>query len=168
MIQYFKKNPVRSVFLLLTIATMILIFRFSCENSDDSSDTSGGFTRIAISIFVRDFDELSAERQQEIWSQTDHIIRKTAHFTIYMMLGFFASCTLGKRKFFGKATASALGFCFFYAITDEIHQHFTPGRACRFTDVLIDTSGALAGIICSFIAMAILGHIVKSKNKSKK
>jgi len=166
-VQYIKRYPLRFIFLLLTIAVMVIIFMFSSENSDDSSDTSGNFTRIVISLFVGDYDELSPERQQEIWSKADHIIRKTAHFTIYMSLGFCASCAVGKRRFISQKTAAVIGFCFFYACTDEIHQHFTPGRACRFTDVLIDTAGAFTGIICSFIAMAIIGFMLSKAGKKK-
>ena len=33
-----------------------------------------------------------------------------------------------------------------YAITDEIHQAFTPGRAPSVTDVCIDSIGVLTGI----------------------
>ena len=32
---------------------------------------------------------------------------------------------------------------FLYSVTDEIHQYFIPGRAMRFSDVLIDTAGIL-------------------------
>ena len=37
------------------------------------------------------------------------------------------------------------GFCFFYAITDEIHQMFVPGRAAMIKDVVIDLAGAMIG-----------------------
>lgn len=167
LVQYIKRYPLRFIFLLLTIAVMVIIFLFSSENSDDSSDTSGNFTRIVINLFVGDYDELSPERQQEIWSEADHIIRKTAHFTIYMSLGFCASCAVGKRRAVSKKTAAVIGFCFFYACTDEIHQHFTPGRACRFTDVLIDTTGAFTGTIFSFIAMAAVGVLVTKLRQRK-
>ena len=44
---------------------------------------------------------------------------------------------------FGKAWfASAL-----YAVTDEIHQHFVPGRSGEITDVLIDSIGCLIGAL---------------------
>ena len=33
-----------------------------------------------------------------------------------------------------------------YAATDELHQVFVPGRSAEFTDVLLDSLGALAGI----------------------
>ncbi len=33
-----------------------------------------------------------------------------------------------------------------YAVTDEIHQAFVPGRQAQVGDVLIDTAGAALGI----------------------
>ena len=35
---------------------------------------------------------------------------------------------------------------FLYAVSDEIHQYFVPGRAMQARDVLIDTAGVLLGI----------------------
>lgn len=32
----------------------------------------------------------------------------------------------------------------FFGASDEIHQHFTPGRSCTASDWLADTTGALA------------------------
>lgn len=40
--------------------------------------------------------------------------------------------------------SSVLGII--YATSDEIHQYFVPGRACRMGDVFIDTLGVLLGI----------------------
>ena len=34
-----------------------------------------------------------------------------------------------------------------YAVTDELHQHFVPDRACAFTDMCIDSAGVAAGAI---------------------
>ncbi len=45
-----------------------------------------------------------------------------------------------------KAFVFSLIFCILYAITDEIHQLFVPGRGTEVTDVLIDGIGALIGI----------------------
>ena len=41
----------------------------------------------------------------------------------------------------------ALIFCLLYAISDEFHQTFVAGRSGQITDVLIDLSGSLAGIL---------------------
>lgn len=53
----------------------------------------------------------------------------------------------------GKTLFSTL-LCAMYAVTDEIHQLYVPGRACSPWDVLIDTAGAfvLGGaflLVCS-------------------
>ena len=39
------------------------------------------------------------------------------------------------------------GIAVLYSVTDEIHQMFVPGRACMFTDILIDSAGALTGVL---------------------
>ena len=50
---------------------------------------------------------------------------------------------------FGKAWfASAL-----YAVTDEIHQYFVPGRSGEITDVLIDSIGCLIGVMIMSIVL---------------
>lgn len=41
--------------------------------------------------------------------------------------------------------------CFLYAVCDEIHQYFVPGRACRVFDVLVDTAGSAFFLIISFL-----------------
>ena len=48
---------------IMTIAVMVCIFLFSCENADDSSDTSGNFVNLIISIFYGDYDELPLWQQ---------------------------------------------------------------------------------------------------------
>ena len=142
-------TPVRTVFLLLTAACMVLIFCFSMDNADDSSDKSEGITMAVVRLVVRDFDELSEQEQTEIMDKATHIVRKCAHFTEFTALGFCASCAIGKRKLLSRGTAGTVAFCFLYACTDEFHQCFVPGRACRFTDVLIDTSGSCTGMLVS-------------------
>jgi VanZ family protein len=37
-------------------------------------------------------------------------------------------------------------FCFLYAVSDEVHQIFVPGRAFAIRDIIIDTSGAALGL----------------------
>ena len=70
---------------------------------------------------------------QKIW---DLLIRKLAHFTEYAIL-YVLVFRATKNKIWGVL------FAFFYAITDEIHQLFVPGRNGSARDVLIDTAGAV-------------------------
>ena len=53
-------------------------------------------------------------------------------------------------KIWTKTAAIALSVGFLYAVSDEVHQIFVPGRAGQLRDVLIDTTGVLLGIfLCS-------------------
>ena len=50
----------------------------------------------------------------------------------------------------------SLIFCFIYACTDEFHQIFVSGRSPQMFDVMIDTSGALFGIMIALIIYCII------------
>ena len=95
-------------------------------------------------IFV--FSSLSVIKTTEIFWQ-DFILKKTAHvveFAIFAVLLFRSLKESGvDRK---KAGTGALIIAFLYAITDEIHQSFTPGREPRFRDIIFDTIGATLAV----------------------
>jgi VanZ family protein len=69
----------------------------------------------------------------------DVVLRKTAHATEYAVLGALLVRAVGSAL-----PAFALGAA--YAATDELHQHFVPGRAGTPLDVAIDSVGVLVGI----------------------
>ena len=73
------------------------------------------------------------------------IIRKLAHFTEYLILGFLTINMLNKNDISKKYLLSIL-ICIIYATSDEIHQIFVPGRACQIRDVLIDSIGFITGV----------------------
>ena len=68
----------------------------------------------------------------------DLILRKIAHTAEYAVLG-----ALLMRATARPWLAWALGVL--YAVSDEFHQWFVPGRTAAATDCLIDMSGAAAG-----------------------
>lgn len=88
------------------------------------------------------------------------IVRKTAHFTEYALLGFFVA-----RAFYAydKKMIWSVATCIVYAITDEIHQMFVPGRSCKITDVLIDTAGIVFGTF-----VYCFGLKIKNSRKEKR
>jgi len=69
----------------------------------------------------------------------DLVLRKLAHMTEYAVLG-----ALLVRAASSEAAAFALGVT--YAVTDEIHQTFVPGREGAPLDVVIDAAGVALGI----------------------
>ncbi|MEH6908026.1 VanZ family protein [Neobacillus drentensis] len=40
-----------------------------------------------------------------------------------------------------------IGICLFFAMTDEFHQLFVLGRVAQVKDVLIDSAGAIVGLV---------------------
>ena len=70
----------------------------------------------------------------------DTVLRKLAHTMEYAILGFLLLRALGREL---PAFLAAVA----YAVTDELHQHFVPGRHASPYDVMIDAFGALVGIL---------------------
>ena len=67
---------------------------------------------------------------------------------------------------------SAVAVAVLYAATDEIHQLFVPGRAGRFSDVCIDTLGAVIWLLL-FTALRKLWEMIAKRrgfqyNKNRK
>lgn len=91
------------------------------------------------------------------------IIRKGAHFSEYLILNLLYFNLL--RFYINKNRALILSIVlsFLYASTDEFHQLFVEGRAGRFIDVLIDTSGATIGSLLAFLGNKILKKRAKLK-----
>ena len=54
-----------------------------------------------------------------------------------------------------------------YAISDEIHQCFTPGRGPLVTDVIIDTMGVLLGILLVVLVIKIYEKLIIKHKKQK-
>lgn len=162
-----KLYPARIIFAAFTIACMIVIFMFSCDNAKKSSSKSGKVTETAVEMFFKDYDKLPKSKQVSIMDKAEHIIRKLAHYSIYTALGFCASMTVGKRRLKSPKNAGVIIFCFLYACSDEFHQRFTPGRSCMFTDVLIDTSGALTGMLMSLVLLAVIGWISRRHKQNR-
>lgn len=125
---------------------MGFIFSMSCENAEKSSNTSGETIRIVLSV-VPEFEKQSEEVKENVVEKLQFITRKSAHFIAYMILGILASGFILQYKNIKKKYLLAFLICVLYAISDEIHQLFVPGRAGQVRDVLIDSSGSLLGVV---------------------
>ena len=78
---------------------------------------------------------------------TNFIIRKTAHFTEYLVLGLFASQAFDRTGAASRASLVATAvFCAFIPSIDETIQLFVADRSGQVIDVLLDCCGAATGI----------------------
>ena len=75
----------------------------------------------------------------------DLVAKKAGHVTEYGVLAFLLWRALSKER--GWPVLPSLGVAFFlsllYAVSDEFHQTFVPGRSGRLTDVGFDALGSL-------------------------
>ncbi|BDG37604.1 hypothetical protein PcaKH15_35100 [Parageobacillus caldoxylosilyticus] len=78
------------------------------------------------------------------------IVRKLAHLTEYGILAVLVWRALSPKR---TAYAGAWLFATLYAMTDEWHQSFEPGRTATPKDVAIDSCGALIALMVTFFCM---------------
>lgn len=81
------------------------------------------------------------------------LLRKLGHFTEFACLGILMCRLLYWMK---KPQLLALAGAFLVACCDETIQRFVPDRGPSFKDVMIDTSGALTGMILLFVGYACI------------
>ena len=184
----------------LLIFQMLFIFIMSSFGHTSSDAQSNIF----VDFIAQNFPHVRHGLENNLISLSTLIflVRKTAHFTEYAILGslFFLNLrnrlksdnplvkiskpqttkTIAKKspntqltKTIAKKAplnsvkyplAMSIFLSFLYAITDEIHQIFVPGRSAQFRDILIDTLGASFGCL---LIHALLTLFTKLKSNSK-
>ena len=137
-------------FWLLAAACAGCIFWLSSKDGNQSQNMSDSVRGILMKLFGPLLNSF--------------IVRKFAHFFEYAVLGFLIGCALFlSRRRFSPITAvicSAL-----YSVSDEIHQYFVPGRACRIFDVGVDTLGALTGTLILALIILIINSIAMRRKE---
>lgn len=125
-----KNKKAAAVLWCLTAACFCIIFYFSSRSADRSNEQSGFIIQFLYRIFGV--------------NATDFIVRKCAHFLEYTGTALLMSAamyyTFGKNKIYLPIIFTSL-----YAVSDEVHQIFVPGRSCELRDWAIDTLGAVLG-----------------------
>ncbi len=141
-----RKNLIihRAVSLILLLAVMVTIFCLSAQDSTDSAEVSG-----SVVSWLYEFLRIDLP---------DGTIRTIAHGCEFAALGFLMLSTLRSFRQGFNPLFSVLS-SFGYAITDEIHQLFVPGRAFQISDLAVD----LAGIILGTIAFISISKIISKK-----
>ena len=154
----------KTVFLILALCWMVLIFSKSAMPADASAAESSGLVVFIGKIFIPDFESWDEARILSFVEKYDHPVRKAAHVTEYAILAFLismalfesdASKNIKKKRFFISWIISAL-----YAVSDELYQHFVPGRSCEIKDMCIDSSGAAIGVCLAFLTTLVIKYMI--------
>ncbi len=141
-----KINILRAFLIALLITQMWIIFGFSGQNGDESGSISRKITE-AVTKNISSIQNLEKEEKEEVLRKIEHIIRKLAHFSLYTIIGILLMSLMSTYKLKQKnriLVSGSIGLL--YAISDEIHQAFIPGRGPQITDVGIDFAGVVVGM----------------------
>ena len=162
------------IYILLLIAAMGTMHYFSTQDGQTSTNQSNAV--IEVLDKVRDKVTLKDERLVKINEiimgklkkyKKSTIVRKSAHFSMYALIGGIAMIVI--YSFSKKVILSAsLAFIFsvLYAAFDEKSQIAIDGRNGNLMDVFIDSSGALVAItilLTSFFMVKTLKKIISKK-----
>ena len=151
-------NNNRSIYLRLlawipALFVAAAIFWFSSKPAVESTEMSDSVSRLILLIGAKlGFFRGNPAQYAELIELMSFPVRKTAHITEYLV--FYCTVRFGLHFTYRTSNMKlrlliALAIVFLYACTDEFHQLFVPGRAGRFTDVLIDCFGcAVVTLIC--------------------
>ena len=154
-----KTNIFRGIMAILLICTLFIIFGFSSQNGTQSKGISTRVTEYILQ-FSSKYQEADTKEKAQIQNKTNAIIRKVAHFSIYTLLGLFMMGIMTRTKLKDKwRICITIGFGILYAILDEFHQSFSPGRTPKVTDVYIDTLGVILGILLVLLVRGIYKKI---------
>lgn len=141
----------KKLYLCILILWMGVIFAFSNQNAEVSENVSDGFTsKVVDTVASVKKDESIKENKKEIIEDSRFFIRKTAHFSLYLVLGILIYLKVKDVKKINPIIISLM-FCILYACSDEIHQMFINERTAKVLDILIDTTGSLTGILLIYL-----------------
>lgn len=146
----FFRAMLKPLSFLPAIGMMCLIYTLSAQDGVTSAGLSLRVSIKVVEIASRIFDHpLSAHEIQEYAELIHFLIRKFAHMGLYFLLAVSVSLPLYVYGLRGiPLILVAGGFCVAFACGDEYHQSMVAGRGPSKRDVLIDSVGVLAGIIC--------------------
>lgn len=152
---------------VLAIVWMCVIFAFSAQTKEESGAVSESFTYHMVSSTRTFFHlDLSDERVKEIADAIEGLVRKAAHMTEFGILSVLLYIWMGQWEMrFLRRGVTAAGATAVYAATDEIHQLFVAGRSGRFSDVCIDSAGAVAGVLVFALLVKLIKRIQANRLK---
>ena len=134
----------KTISFIALILWMIVIFSFSSADANKSTGTSDKVITTMIEIKDKITNNETPNNEKEIIvKNSSFYIRKIAHITEYLILGFLTFNLL--KQYSVTNIYYAIGLSILYSCTDEFHQLFISGRSGSIRDILIDSIGILIG-----------------------
>lgn len=154
-----KRRLIAILFGILALAWAGVLFFFSGQNAADSSSLSLDLARRMVKWFP--FLGMGP-------ADFEPILRKMAHFGIFAVEGFLTGTSLVNALGYGWGMGTAFGGCALMAVANEIHQMFSEGRSCEVRDMLIDSGGALTGVLVAALVSVIFRAAFGKRHRPKR
>ncbi len=129
---------------------MSVIFLFSGQPADESTQTSLRVERMICSVAVPGYVLKTPEEQTALAQRIEFPVRKGAHMTEYAILAVLFLGIVSRRELTRRELVRAVFLAAVYAAADEFHQRFVPGRSGQLRDVLIDSAGGTIGVLAAY------------------
>ena len=133
------------IYIVVTIIWIAVIFSFSLQSAETSSRVSSGFGKglveFSLPKVAENFEAISMEQIEYF----HFLLRKCAHFAEYFILGLLVKMSVQHMEIRCKMWLGIL-YCILVASMDETIQLFVSGRSGQFSDVVLDSVGALCGM----------------------
>ena len=162
-----NSRPLRVIAAFPAVLWAGVIYMLSDTPAVESTNESLSFTGMLLDLVSRFIYVDPAKRDMIIIAMEPHI-RKIAHMTEFGIL--FLLVLIPAVLFIKKLslrTGITLLITLLYAVSDEIHQLFVPGRSGMLRDVVIDFLGALIALglylVIIIIIRTVRKHIAASK-----
>lgn len=162
---FLRKHKIPLILFFLVICVQIFIFSFSLKDGETSSGQSSAVVEV-VGPAVEEI--LPVVKVEPTPDNVVIFVRKSGHFLEFALLGtvsFLAMGSVWKKGLF--ALPSAFAISFLTACADEFIQSFSPGRASRFTDVLIDSAGALTGMLLTWLCVTVIMLVIRKRRKKR-
>jgi len=140
---------------IIIVILCLLCFGFIFYNSTKPGDVSNEKSYSILNKIRAEYRQLDGEEKQQYnqlpsgarEEKLNLIIRKNAHAFEYCMLSIAVCLILSEFGLKGKnAVIYVMFICLLYAVLDEFHQLYVPGRTSSVRDVLIDFLGSIIGM----------------------
>lgn len=120
----------KKIIIIMIVIMMGIIFLFSSYDAVSSAEQS----KVIVDI-INKYIPINS-----------FYVRKLAHFSLFLLLELllYIGIKMVVIKFPGLYSILIL---IIYAISDEVHQYFIPGRSCEIRDMFIDICGGLCALI---------------------
>lgn len=142
-------------YILLFSVLAVLLIGFIFHNSMQDADTSHSRSSHVLALLSTFVPFL-----------TEHIVRKLAHFCEYAALGWdLYALSVYVRRYVHSRLILFLVFCASIPCVDEFIQLFSDGRSAAFSDVCLDWSGMLFGVLVAALMHFCLCFFSRFRNK---